>query len=344
MLRMVYPIMILFLFLNQLKNRCDYIFDLKGEDRMKKVQKEKMFKSKMLCFVTMLFFCVMVFVPSVSAEAKWVKAGKNQYRYTTNESGTKYYKNKWVKISGKYYYFDKKGYRKTGWLNYKGKKYYLKSSGVRTTGFKTIKKKKYYFSKKGAMITGWIKYKNHYYYANSNGVIQTGLQLINNYVYCFDKNGKRISDAQIVFGNMSYYFGSNGVLQYTGTEIEKAVKYVNVQRMLFGYEPLTYYINCNLQTAAYSRAKELSVSQSHLRPNGSHYSTIIASDYPVSVYWSGECVSWGTPKSGTDVAYHWLTNENANVLLQKEANGISIGTYIDEKGCEYWSALVVQTR
>lgn len=311
---------------------------------MKKMSNECGLKNKLLCITTILLLCVMVLVPSVCAEAKWVKVGENQYRYTTNESGTKYYKNRWAKIDGKYYYFNKKGYRKTGWLTYKGKKYYLKNSGVRATGFQTIKKKKYYFSKKGVMITGWIKTKGNYYYANEKGVIQTGLKAINNNVYYFDKSGKRVSEAYVIFGNLSYYFASNGTLQYTGTEVEKAAKYINIQRMLNGYEPLTYYINCNLATAAYTRAQELSVSPTHIRPNGTNYSTVIASDYPVSVYWSGECVFWGTPKDGTVIAYNWLTSENANVLLQKEANGISIGTYIDEKGCEYWTALVVQTR
>jgi len=292
-----------------------------------------------LCLMGVLFL-----MPSIQAEAKWVKVGKNQYRYTTNAAGTKYYKNKWAKINGKYYYFNKKGYRKTGWLTYKGKKYYLNNKGVRVTGFKTIGKKKYYFSKKGVMITGWIKYKNHYYYASGNGVIQNGLRAINNNVYYFDKTGKRVSNAHIVLGNMTYYFENNGALQYTGTEIEKAVKYINVQRMLSGLEPLAYFTNCNLSTAAAVRAQELSVNPSHIRPNGTNYSTVLAIDYPVSIYWSGECVAWGKPRIGERIAYNWLTDSNANVLMEKEANAISIGTYVDARGCEYWAALVVQTR
>lgn len=302
------------------------------------------FTKKTIWLLTLCLMCVFLLFPSISAEAKWVKVGKNKYRYTTNASGTKYYKNKWVKIKGKYYYFNKKGYRKTGWLTYKGKKYYLNSKGVRVTGMKTISKKKYYFSKKGVMITGWIKYKNNYYYADDKGIIQTGLRQINNQVYFFDSNGKRVAGAHIVLGNMTYYFANNGTIQYTGTEVEKAAKYINVQRMLNGYDPLTYYTNCNLSAAAYARAKELSVQASHTRPDGTLYSTILTVDYPVSIYWSGECVSWGKPKTGDIVAYNWLSGSNASVLLEKEANGISIGTYTDEAGKEYWTALVVQTK
>lgn len=310
---------------------------------MKKMGYKRIMKKSFWLF-TFCLLCILMLAPSISAQAKWVKVGKNQYRYTTNVSGTKYYKNKWVKIKGKYYYFNKKGYRKTGWLTYKGKRYYLNKNGVRVTGMKTISKKKYYFSKKGVMITGWIKYKNQYYYADSKGVIQKGLKQINNQIYYFDTNGKRVAGANIVLGNMTYYFANNGTLQYTGTEVEKAAKYINVQRMINGYNPLTYYTNCNLSTAAYARAKELSTNASHTRPNGTNYSTILSVDYPVSIYWSGECVSWGKTKTGDMVAYNWLTNSNASVLLEKEANGISIGTYTDEAGKEYWTALVVQTK
>ncbi len=302
------------------------------------------FKNKKMWLIAICLLCVMVIMPSITAEAKWVKVGKNKYRYTTNTSGTKYYKKKWAKINGKYYYFDKNGYRKTGWLTYRGKKYYLNKKGVRVTGFKTIKKKKYFFSKKGVMITGWIKSKGNYYYANSKGVIQKGLKKINGQVYYFDTNGKRVSGAHVVLGNMTYYFANNGTLQYTGTEQEKAAKYINIQRLLKGYAALTYYTNCNLSSAAYTRAKEISVNASHTRPNGTHYSTILTVDYPVSVYWSGECVSWGKKKTGDVVAANWMSNKNYEVLMQEEANAISIGTYIDANGKEYWTALVVQAR
>ena len=311
---------------------------------MKRLCSKEIKNNKMAWLVTLCLLCVFILMPSVTAEAKWVKVSKNKYRYTTNASGTKYYKNKWAKIEGKYYYFNKKGYRVTGWLNYKGKKYYLKKNGVRVTGFRTIKKQKYYFSKKGVMITGWLKAKGNYYYANNKGVIQKGLKAIDNQVYYFDSDGKRVAGAHIVLGNMTYYFANNGTLQYTGTEEEKAAKYINIQRMLNGYNPLIYYTNCNLSAAAYARAKELSVNASHTRPNGSLYSSILSVDYPVAVYWSGECVSWGTKKTGNAVAYNWLSGSNANVLLQSEANGISIGTYTDEAGKEYWTALVVQTK
>lgn len=311
---------------------------------MRELHERKWLQGKIKCFVLVYVICILVFGVSISSEAKWVKVNKDKYRYTTNASGTKYYKNRWAKINGKYYYFSKKGYRQTGWLTYKNKKYYLNQSGVRVTGFKTIRNKKYYFSKSGVMITGWLKVNNYYYFANNKGVIQKGLKEIDNQVYYFDKTGKRITASHVVLGNMTYYFANNGTLQFTGTEPEKAAKYINIQRMLNGYNPLTYYTNCNLSSAAYVRAKELSIRSSHIRPNGSNYSTILSNEYPVSIYWSGECVSWGNPKDGSIVAHKWLSDNNVTVLFQKEANGISIGTYVDEKGCEYWTALVVQTR
>ena len=291
--------------------------------------------------VTILLLFVLIVIPHGTAEAKWVKTGKG-YRYTKNSAGTKYYKSQWVKIKGKYYYFDKNGYRKTGWLTYNGKKYYMDQSGVRATGFKTIKKKKFYFNKKGVMITGWLKYKNNYYYLNSDGIVQTGLQSLGQYIYYFEGNGKRVSGANVVLGNLTYYFASNGTLQYTGTEEEQAAKYINIRRILQGYEPFNYYTYSNLSYAATLRAKELSVNQSHVRPDGTQYSTVLK-EYPVAAYWSGECILWGRQKSGTSVAASWFSDNNSSILLQQKANGIAIAKYLDSTGCEYWDAIIIQS-
>lgn len=290
-----------------------------------------------------LFFLLMMLMPTHTAYAKWVKAPNGKYRYTTNSSGSKYYKKTWAKIKGKYYYFDKKGYRKTGWLNYKGNRYYLNKKGVRVTGFKTIKGKKYFFSKKGVMIKGFIKSNGNYYYADNKGVIQKGLKQINQHIYYFDNSGKRVSGANIVLGNMTYYFANNGTLQYTGTQYEQAIKVINVKRMLKGYQPLSYQANNNLSNAALLRAKELSSLSSHTRPNGTHYSSVLKVDYPVATYWSAECISWGKTKPGTVVANNWLSDKNYNVLMQEKANAIGIGSFVDKNGKEYWVTLVVQT-
>ena len=297
---------------------------------------------KLFLSVTFIVLC-MVLLPVQTVHAKWVKTSNGKYRYTTNASGTKYYKKTWAKIKGKYYYFDKKGYRKTGWLTYKGNRYYLNKKGVRVTGFKTIKGKKYFFSKKGIMIKGFVKSKGNYYYADDKGVIQKGLKQINQYIYYFDNSGKRVSGANIVLGNMTYYFANNGTLQYTGTQQEQAVKVINVKRMLNGFEPLFYQADNNLSKASMVRAKELSTLASHTRPDGSHYSSVLKVDYPVVTYWSGECVSWGKVKSGIEVANNWLSDKNYNVLMQEKANAIGIGSFVDENGKEYWVTLVVQT-
>lgn len=299
-----------------------------------------MMKNKNWVIVLLMMFCL-CFIPSSQVEAKWVKTSKG-YRYTKNASGTKYYKNNWVKIKGKYYYFDKKGYRKTGWLSYQGNKYYLDKNGVRLTGVQNIDNKSYFFSKKGIMICGWIKHNNQYYYANDKGELQKGLVGIGNYAYYFDAEGKRVSGGNIVLGNITYYFATNGTLQYTGTAEERAVKYINVVRMLNGMEPLVYYETGNLANATNVRAKELAVNKSHTRPNNTNYGTILTSECPVSTYWNGECILWGTEKAGEDVAKNWLSDGNANVLLQKQANGISVSRYVDNNGCEYWDAIVVQ--
>jgi hypothetical protein len=291
----------------------------------------------------LVLLLVFMMIPSVSAQAKWVKVN-GKYRYTTSSLGTKYYKSTWKKIKGKYYYFDKNGYRKTGWFTYNGKKYYLNKKGIRLTGFQTIKGKKYYFNSKGVMITGWMKYNSNYYYLDSSGVVQTGLKQIGNYVYYFDSTGKRATNVNVTLGNLTYYFAANGTLQYNGTEEENAVRYVNVRRIIAGREPLEYVVDTNLTKAAYKRAVELSSNTSHYRPNGSFYATVLVSDYPVGNYWNGECILWGKSKKGIQVASSWLSDQNSAILMQEEADAIGVAKYTDGKGCEYWTAIVIQKR
>lgn len=297
---------------------------------------------KSVCWMLLVVMTI-VMVPSVCAQAKWVKQS-GKYRYTTNASGKKYYKNRWAKIKGKYYYFDASGYRKTGWLKYNGKKYYLNKKGVRVTGMKTIQKRKYYFNRKGVMITGWIKYQDEYYYMNENGVAQTGLKKIGKNIYYFDRNGIRVTNTTIKLGNLAYYFGSNGNIVYTGKDAEILVKRINVERILNGYKPLQYYESGNLASAVAKRAVELASRKSHLRPNGMLYATVLTNDYSVPHYWSGECSLWGNPKKGEQVANSWLEDSNRSVLLVPEADAIAAGRYVDENGCEYWNVIVIQKK
>lgn len=97
----------------------------------------------------------------------WCQNKKGQYFY--RYSSGKIAKKKWIKIKGKKYYVNSKGYRVTGIKKIKGKKYYFDAKGVMKNGFITYKGNKYYFNSNGTMKTGWLTYKKKKYYFQSNG-------------------------------------------------------------------------------------------------------------------------------------------------------------------------------
>ncbi len=104
-------------------------------------------------------------------------------------------KNKFVKKSGKTYYYDSKGRKASGLKKIKGKTYFFGKNGVRfQKGWKTIKGKKYYFSKK-------------------NGAAYTGFKKIDGKGCLFAKNGKRYGSGLITYDGKVYWI-KGGSVQY----------------------------------------------------------------------------------------------------------------------------------
>lgn len=102
--------------------------------------------------------------------------------------------NTWRNISGKYYYFDGKGYMKSGWLKLSGKWYYLGSAND------------------GSRKSGWLKLNNKWYYLNQDGVMQTGAAQVGGKWYCFGgaDDGAMKANGWHSTGGKWYYLGSDG--------------------------------------------------------------------------------------------------------------------------------------
>lgn len=104
-------------------------------------------------------------------------------------------KNKFVKKSGKTYYYDAKGRKVSGLKKIKGKMYFFEKNGVRfQKGWKTVKGKKYYFSKK-------------------NGAAYTGFRKVDGKGCLFAKNGKRYGSGLITYDGKVYWI-KGGSVQY----------------------------------------------------------------------------------------------------------------------------------
>ena len=149
-------------------------------------------------------------VRSVQDSVKLIK--KSGKVYCRNEDGTTV--SGWVRISGKWYYFDQKdGHMITGWLKLgRGRKFYLKKDGSMIEGpcWYKIGKKKYFFTQNGhvraawekrkngwyyidtegsALKSKWVLYGGKYYYLTSSGAAATGVKMINGQKYTFDNSG-----------------------------------------------------------------------------------------------------------------------------------------------------------
>jgi glucan-binding YG repeat protein len=142
---------------------------------------------------------------------KWVKSGSyKKYRY----SNGKYATDVWVKISGRYYRFNVKGYMQTGWITYGGSKYYAASNGkVYVKKWLTKSGSKYYLQSTGVRATNkWVSLSGKYYFFDSNGKLVTGKMFTwNGKSYYVNKSGVRLNATWVKIGTKKYYFDKNGI-------------------------------------------------------------------------------------------------------------------------------------
>ena len=226
-------------------------------------------KKKLLSYILIAAFLLSGVIINVSdtadaASGKWKQNGKKwSYAYS---DGT-YPKNKWEKIDGKWYHFDKSGYRQTGWQTidgktyyfngqgvmqtgwrtYGGKKYYFNGQGVMQTGLQTIDGKTYYFNDDGKMQTGWKYYNYNTYYFNAQGEMQTGWRTYNGKKYYFTEWGEMVTGLRYLPGGNAYLFNFNGEMQTGWQKYNDHMYYFNAQGVMQTgwrtYNGKKYYFN-----------------------------------------------------------------------------------------------------
>ena len=174
------------------------------------------------------------FLGAVTVQDGWVVAGDEAFYYVGGEPS-----HGWVKVDGKWFFFDKDGALVTGWLLDDGKWYYLEpagESGIETgvTGtifrdgwrkvdgrwyffnpgghiarntWKEIPDKSgtwYYFSAGGQMVTGWQKLGKSWYLFNPGGTLVTGWRKTGQYWYYLGTGAMRTGWQEL--SGKWYYF------------------------------------------------------------------------------------------------------------------------------------------
>lgn len=115
---------------------------------------------------------------------------------------------------------------------------------------------------------------------------------------------------------------------------QQMVDAVNVFRTSFGLEPLQ--LDMTLCDMAEVRAKEISVSFSHTRPDGSSSSTIF-NDFNVKKGYSGENIAYYYKKSVLAVMEAWIDSKaHCANMLNVDYDYIGIGLY-EDNGYYYWA-------
>ena len=100
---------------------------------------------------------------------------------------------------------------------------------------------------------------------------------------------------------------------YTSNYRQEVLNLVNAERAKYGLQPLVMG-DAKLTAAAQQRAEEIATVNSHVRPNGTKWYTVL-SEYGVTDAAAGENAAWGSV-SPEEVVNAWMNSEGhrANIL------------------------------
>lgn len=122
---------------------------------------------------------------------RWITSSRGTWwRY---DDGT-YPRNVRLRIDGKVYRFDARGYVVTGWSRVDGKWSYYGADGAQAFGWTKIRGTWYYLDPStGWVHTGWLKDGDHWYYLTRSGAMVTGVRWIDGTRYVFDAAGRLLT-------------------------------------------------------------------------------------------------------------------------------------------------------
>lgn len=121
--------------------------------------------------------------------------------------------------------------------------------------------------------------------------------------------------------------------------VQQVVRLVNEERAKAGLPALT--VDAGASNAAQVRAKEIAVSFSHTRPNGSSFSTALT-EAGAGFRGAGENIAYGqtTPEK---VMEGWMNSSGHRAnILNGNYTAIGVGHYKNSSGVDYWTQLFIQ--
>lgn len=112
---------------------------------------------------------------------------------------------------------------------------------------------------------------------------------------------------------------------YTSNYRQEVLDLVNAERAKYGLQPLVMG-DAKLTAAAQRRAEEIATVNSHVRPNGTKWYTVL-SEYGVTDAAAGENAAWGSV-SPEEVVNAWMNSEGHRAnILDPEARAMGVGYY-----------------
>ena len=128
-------------------------------------------------------------------------------------------------------------------------------------------------------------------------------------------------------------------IEENSTYVEQIVALVNVEREKAGLAPVT--MSQELGQAAMIRAKEIEVSFSHTRPNGSYFTSVLQEN-GITYRLAGENIAWGQ-KSPEEVMNAWMNSagHRANIL-NANFKELGVAHYQNARGVNYFVQLFKQ--
>jgi glucan-binding YG repeat protein len=141
--------------------------------------------------------------------SEWVKIKGKLYHFDSKG----WMNTKWMKLNNNWYYLGSDGAMKTGWQKVSGKWYFMENNGIMQTGKRSIASQTYYLdTESGAMKTGWNKESAGWFYYKSSGAMVKGWQKVKNKWYYLNPSDGVMKTGFYDVGGTRYYSNSSGAM------------------------------------------------------------------------------------------------------------------------------------